>query len=484
MQFLDNAQQNQKFEVVTPSSTTLLSPSIAQIRTALESGQLLGNEFYGVWRQVASRARLEGNLNALRLLLSLLEKSAVRETNFAQLLYHEYSGSLLVIEGLFDKARFHFKLQRDLAELTANPTELALAYLHLARVDLYEFKLVETEKMLQVAGQWAGASGDPELVVKTLNRQAELATYRHLTAHSLATATRALELARYHKLPLEEAFALNWLGANYIYQREWYKAEDALMEATKLRQQASDVLGRAETLAFMGRLYLKWNDLAMARSCIEGSLAIVQQLQNRPGMAQAFYQMAQLLLTSGEPDVAVTWAMRAVELRLELEELHKLAESFSVLGKIYAAQRQHTLALACHLKVLEFYQLGDFTPIWIELLVNASDYLLDVQSEVSSDYWPYAQKGYQQSIEIMEQNEELYYLAPTLGRMGRALLKLDGYKGLHEAVRCYRLQLRLLGDIESSFFPIADAIAQRAQALSGLQVCNSLLRRLQDPVEE
>jgi hypothetical protein len=44
-------------------------------------------------------------------------------------------------------------------------------------------------------------------------------------------------------------------------------------------------------------------------------------------------------------------------------------------------------------------------------------------------------------------------------------------------MRCFRLQLNLLGDIASPFFEPEDAISLRAQAVNGLQICAALLRR-------
>jgi hypothetical protein len=64
--------------------------------------------------------------------------------------------------------------------------------------------------------------------------------------------------------------------------------------------------------------------------------------------------------------------------------------------------------------------------------------------------------------------------------MARGLLKLGGMAEVPEAIRYYNLQLRLLGDIDAPYFPPEEAIAQRASALTGLQVCASLLRRHQN----
>ncbi len=452
-----------------------------ELRDALAFGSLEEGTFCALWRKAAALAYQRGNLIALRLLVALLVKAPARSTNRGQLLYHQYSGVLMLFEGAFDKAAYHFGLQYELAQLLNDPTEVVLALFNLSRVGFYELKLNQVEDWLQKAERLAEISRNPELIVKTLNRQAELASYRHLTDQSITLASRALRLARSERLPLEEAYALNWLGLNYIYRREWDKAEAALQEALNLRQKARDVLGRAWTLANLSRLYLKQGAVVMAESAIEGSLVILQQLKNRPGLAQALYHKALIFFRSDQTAAALPWAMEAVEIRLEMGEPTRLAEAFSLLGQVYDRLGQTGYATLCHLRVLELQRPDDYIPQWIELLTEASNYLLHRQPDEAekgpSPYWPQALAGYRNAIKIIEQNGELYYLAPTLGRMARALLKIEGMEGLREAERCYRLQLNLLGDIESPFFEPSDAIAQRAEALNGILICSSLLRR-------
>lgn len=459
-------------------SGTLL-PTLADLRQMLNNPHITNSEFCQRWKKAAKKARVEGNSTALRLFLGLLDRAPGRLSVEGEVLYNEYSGMLDLIMGAYDKARYHFGEQLHYAKLSSEQADLAGAYINLARVALYEYKLNEVESLLQQAEYWASSSGDAELITKTLNRQAELLCYRHLTHNSLEKGQLALEKARQYQLQIEEAYALNWLGVNYVYLLKLDQAEQVLLEATRLRQEAGDVLGRAEALSNLSRVYVKKGELNFARNCLEGSLAILQQLQHRPALAHALYYMGVVLLRMEQPAAALSWAMRAVEVRLELGEPRKIAETFSSLARIYAGLNQHKLALACHQKVLELHEAGDDTPIWIELLIAAGDYLLDLpdSSEERDKHWEKALESYQYAINVIEKNEELYYLAPTLGRMARALRKINGMSGLEKAAQCYRLQLRLLGDMENTPFEITDAISQRAEALSGIQIAASLLRR-------
>ncbi len=457
----------------------LLAPALPELRNALTSGRLSDEQFCNFWRRSAAQADLRGKLDLLAQLLQLLDEAPARTTDWGNLLSHQYSGLLRLNEGSFERALYHFQLQRQFAERLFDPTELALAHLDLAQANLYMLNLNETREQLQQAEYWAGASHEPALQVMTLNRQAELAAYQHLTAHSIEIATQGLELARQHRLRLEQAFALNWLGINWMYQRRLDRSEETLREALRLRQTIRDELGRAETLMNLSRLYLKLNDFTAANKAVDESLDIMSGLNNRLGIAQALYTKTVVLYRAGQTEVALEWAIKSVKARVQQGEPTRVAQAFSLLGQIYENLGNRQQALACHLRVLRLHRPGQTTPQWIELLVRASDFLLttDRKEEHSAEYWKQAIDSYRLTMEFIERNANLNYLAPVLGRMARALLKLDGFGAIPEAGRCYQLQLMLLGDIDAVFFRPEEAIAMRAEALTGLQICASLLRR-------
>ena len=457
--------------------------TIRVLRRALAEASLTQAEFCRLWREAATNFTLRCNVVGLKLLLVLLSGAPSYPSLLGQLLFEEYNGLIALLEGHTDKALVHFEQQLILARRLAEGVEIVEATLNLALTHLTEFRLDQVHKALTTAHQMVKEQPNPALLVKILNREAELAAYQHRTARSVEKAEQALALARRYELPLEEAFALNWLGLNWMYWREMSRAERYLLESLQIRQQRRDVLGRAETLISLSRLYFKNNELLLTNNCVNGGLAIMRQLKNRPGIAQGLYWKAAVLYRSGQPETALPLAMEAVEIRLELGEATKLAEAFSLLGQIYAGLNNPKLALFCHRRVLELHQPQHDTPQWIEPLTATGDYLLRVkESDPDSRLdWERGLTSFRLAIEIIEQYQDLYYLAPALGRMARGLLRLAGLKGIPEAQRCYRLQLTLLGSMDETYFPTAEAIAQRAEALTGLQICASLLRRQDNP---
>ncbi len=459
----------------------LLAPSLQELQNAAKSGRLTDEQFCNFWRKAASQASLRNKRELLTRLLDLLDGSAARQSQWGRLLFHQYSGLLFLSEGQFSKANTELLAQRQMAWDLADATELALANLELAHSSLQIFHLEQAEGFLKDAAHWIGVGGEPALQVKLLNRRAELAGQQHLTTTSLKLARHALALARQYRFRLEQATAWHRIGINLMHHRDWEGSEQALRDCLRLRQTVRDQYGQAETLLSLANLQMRISQPDAALQSINAALSIMEKLANPFGIAQAIYLKAVLLYKNGQSQAALSWAIKTVEMRLRQGEPTRLAQSFSNLARIYAELGQTQQALISQLKVLELYRPAITNPQWVELLVEAGDYLLrqpPAQGDLQQ-YWHKSFEAYRTAIEIIEHHQNLFYLAPVLGRMARALLKLDGFDAIPEAIHCYELQLNLLGDIDSPTVPVEEAIAQRAEALTGLQVCASLLRRRQ-----
>ncbi len=455
--------------------------SFAALRDALEYGTLGQNDFCRYWRESAAQSYQMGNLIALRLLLQLMEKAPAMQSKLGQLLFNEYNGLILMLEGNFDKAAYYFQQQQRLAQALVDLLEIVRANINLAQNGLYEFQLKAVEGWLQEATQLAELSGNQQLIIQCLNWRAELDAYRHLTDQCIEKASLAVSLARYYKLPSEEADALDCLGSSLIYRREWAQSEQALLAAIRLHRDTRNAVGRARSLSNLSRLYIKRGSFELASNTLDGSLAIFSQLKARPALAEVYLHKATLLYRSGHFNEALDWARQSLEIRLELGEPTRLAEAFSLVAQIYAGLGQEKYALMGHLRVLELYYPGVYNLQWIKPLTEASDYLIymrDNDPQENTRNWQQALAGYRAAIDIIELHKDLRYLAPLLGRIASALLKLEGMEGINEAMRCYRLQLNLLGDMGLLEFEPGEAIAMRAQALNRLQICASLRRRM------
>ena len=459
----------------------LLAPSFEELQNAATAGRMASEQFCNFWRKAAAQAQLRGNLASLRKLLQLLGGSPAVKTVWGRLLFHQYRGLLLLSEGHFDQAFSELLAQRQVAWDLADATELALANLELAQASLQIFHLDPARQYLTDAAHWAKLVNEPLLQVRLLNLQANLVGQQHQTEQSLDLAQQALALAQQHRFRLEQAIALHRIGINLMYHRDWEGAEKAIRDALRLRQTVRDPLGQAEALLSLGNLQLRHAQPEAAVQSVNAGLAMMEKLENPFGIAQALYQKAQLLLKNRQFEEALPWAIKAVELRLQQGEPTRLAQAFSQLAQLYIRQGQNLAALNSHLKVLELYNPENSNPQWVEVLVDAGDYLLrmELPDIDSKQYWQQSFDAYKAAISIIEHNQNLYYLSPVLGRMARALLKLDALDAIPEATRCYQIQLSLLGDIDSLNIPAEEAIAQRAEALTGLQVCASLTRRRQ-----
>jgi tetratricopeptide (TPR) repeat protein len=315
------------------------------------------------------------------------------------------------------------------------------------------------------------------LEARTLNRLGYLSQLRQQWEAGLEYLQQALELLNCdsEKNPAIELFkasTLHWLGAHHTEMREWAAAEEALSQSLALRYQFRHMTGVAETLLQMGIVYQQTSNNQSALICFEGSLAICKQLNYVPALLQACFYKAGVFYASGRYKEALALAQQAVEIGRATEQNDWLAKAFFRLGQIYHKLQKEEQAIEAHLRVARLYRAGSQNPQWIELLIGVGDYLLGVQER--PDYWQQGLSSYRYAITLIEKNERVEYLAPALGKMGRAFLRIGDVAGMQDAARCYRIQLQLAGDLDSVVLPPEVAVAMRVEALMGLQRCAAL----------
>ena len=440
-------------------------------------------EFIEEWKDLAKQAVLTANLSSLKLLLNLL-RPLVAEHPQWQINLSRYSGRLAWIEGDYIRAARLFEEQQGLAKQQNNLIAIVKARLDLADVRLVQVAPAQVELLLQQSLALTQEHQFHLLHVQTLNR---LGRFHQLQQHyelSQQYLEQALALVQQPiqeeqgqvvsevELALEEAFGLQWQGANYAALRQWEQAELVLSQSLTICQQHHDVLGMLETMLKLGAVYHETERYSSALFCFEGSLAVCEQLHYLPALLPAYYYKARTHLALGSYQEALIPAQRAVEIGLETDQLEWLGQAFLVLGRVYHALKQYRLALICHLRIAQLYQPGNSNSEWIGLLMGAGDFLLDAKKY--SNYWEEALECYRRAVNLVEVHQQLEYLAPMLGKMARAFTRLKGRGGLEDAARCFRLQLQLAGDLDSVALPPSVAVAMRVEALTGLQCCMAL----------
>jgi tetratricopeptide (TPR) repeat protein len=437
--------------------------------------------FIEEWETLTRLALRSANLFGLRLLILKLQKII---TNFPEwqtvLLY--YQGQLNLITSQNTKAEQSFQQQYELAQQRNEPKAICLALLGLAEsfIAQLQFNKAEAvlEKSLAICPQKREDWDNAILWVQVYNQFGRLYHLRKQWQLSENTLLKALELVRQLSQPgslllaREEAFCYRWLGINCQPRRRWDKAEHYLEISLNLSHHSQDVLGVVEAKIQLGAVYYQKGHYDTALICFEGGLAISEQLGYLPMIAQAFYYKGRAYLATGKKADALEMAQKALETGLSLNQAEAISRAYHFLGQIYNNMGRHEKALENYLKALEMFNPQSYYPQWVELLVEAGDFLLSLPDK--NGYWEQALECYRRAIDLVEAEEKLDYLATLMGRMGRAFTRLKGLDGVGDAMRCYRLQLRLAGDLDSPDLPVAEAVALRLEAFMGMQRCSAL----------
>ncbi len=459
------------FRTITKAAKTL---------PVIEASPKTADLFIENWQQLAEQALLTINVYGLKLLLDAL-RQLVKDYPQWQVILYRYESSLAWLGGDYQQAKNRFRQMRAIAQANQDFANLTQAQLELAEIALAEGRIAEAETLLERGLELSEAHGLKLRQAQLLNRLGRLYQLRLQTEVGQYYLKEALALLGNWNEPtqpvikVEEAFAIQWLGASYSTERQWEKAEATLRQSLSLSYRLHDVLGIAETLLKLGAVYLQLEDYNSATICFDSSLAICQHRKYLPTLLQAYYYKALACYKLGQYQEALGPARQAVEIGLESEQWEWLARAFYNLGQVYQNLNTPHLALFCHLRAAELYQPDILLPRWIEILSGVGDFLLGLRDQ--PEHWQTALECYRKVVRLVEANEKLEYLAPVLGNMARAFCKVNGIGGLDDAARCYRLELKLAGDLDSTALPPSVAVALRVEALTGIQSCAALQMR-------
>jgi len=434
------------------------------------------------WQKLAKSVALNGNVATLKLLISLLRTLLPIYPEW-EIFLHQYAGTLALLEGLYGLASKSFERQLAEARQLQNPAYVVQAQIALAEAWLPQNQFAQAETLLKEAFASSYQHRFYLDYIRALNRIARLCYVRRHWENGYGYSKKVLELIRTYpdkqslaanqaEIELEEAFALHWIGCYNAVSRQWHEATRYLEASLDARHHHRDLLGIVETLLKVGVVYQQLGQPDKALTCCEGSLAICQQLHNLPLALQAYYYKATTYHSLGRDQEALAPAKTALEIGLPLKQPEWLACAYFVLGRVCERLGDQKSSLTCYLQAIKLYQTSDDNPQWIEILIGVGDDLLAQRAR--PELWVRALTCFKQATNLIESNQQLEYLAPALGKIARAFLKVQGLQGVDEAIRCYRLQLRLAGDLESSVLSLSEAVALRVEALTGIQCCASL----------
>jgi tetratricopeptide (TPR) repeat protein len=269
---------------------------------------------------------------------------------------------------LFAAALHHVEAWLAAQSSTAGPTFVAaqplLADLHALRARLY-FKqaryaegIDHAERALLIAED-CDAAGPAALAnlywgICLMNQGEYAGAEQKLTA--------ALERARaitWHKV---ESDALRGLGILADMQDNLADARHFYTASLALSQGMDDPRGTSASLGNLGTICRRQGDFVAARHFLEESLTIHRMIGDRSSEGRTLTHLGELSVDLEEYGAAERYFGEAIHRLQRLGEDHHAADALVALGKLYHAQGQRELAVACWAEAAPIYEAANELP--------------------------------------------------------------------------------------------------------------------------
>lgn len=163
------------------------------------------------------------------------------------------------------------------------------------------------------------------------------------------------------------------LGAVYFYQEIFPKALEYNQNALTIYQNLKDSLNIAKVLNHLGMLYTSREycekrtpeqtktDYETALNYYQQSLTLLEKLNVKEGIVNAWSNMGNLYRRMGELEKALNYVQKAVNYYRETKNTGQLPATLRMLGLIYNRQLKYDQALACMLESQEIAQREKLT---------------------------------------------------------------------------------------------------------------------------
>lgn len=155
------------------------------------------------------------------------------------------------------------------------------------------------------------------------------------------------------------------LGAVYFYQEIFPKALEYNQQALNIYQNLKDTFGMAKVMDHLGSLYNSRQycqkrtseetkgDYETALNYFQQSLNLLEKLNYKEGIVNAWSNIGNLYRRMGEPDKALQYVQKAVDYYRQTNNINQLPAAIRMLGLIYSRLQQYDQALACLLESQE-----------------------------------------------------------------------------------------------------------------------------------
>lgn len=218
----------------------------------------------------------------------------------------------------------------------------------------------------------------------------------------------SIAYAREHTEHASLARNLLSLGYLHLRKREFVFAEDALSEARQHIEEADLKRERIIRLEYLGELFFLRGDLHRAKTTLAEAYHQGKLLAAGSALvSQSARRLAEVELALGNEDDAMTYAQKALEVAVEIDERTEIAAAQRVIGQVFAARREFDDALEYEQNALEVVRkVGDPVETALTLVAAAS-----IMQESGNDDADRIRQMYDEAGKLFKKLDLQYYVA-------------------------------------------------------------------------
>jgi serine phosphatase RsbU (regulator of sigma subunit) len=142
-----------------------------------------------------------------------------------------------------------------------------------------------------------------------------------------------------------QAAALNNIGYESDSKGNVFKAIEYYNKALKIREQAKDVKGIAESINNLGTLYNYQNDMPAAISYFIKAIKLYEEVGDKKGASQSLNNVGMAYNNIKDTTKAIDYNIRALHLQEQMGDEPGMANSYSNLGVVYQQMKQTSRAV-------------------------------------------------------------------------------------------------------------------------------------------
>lgn len=216
---------------------------------------------------------------------------------------------------------------------------------------------------------------------------------------------KALRIADHSGSVQERADSYNGLGLAHYYDGDLATAASYLQRTMEISEQGESMLARASAVTNLGLIGLERGELSTTISLYESEMLALERtgvivLENERVVIRRFdsYELIQHIARilnnlgvsyykSGEPERALTYYDRSLQIKQKLGDLQGVAKTLGLIGQVYSERSEWQKAIQQHEKALDISsKIGDAIEQITELFHLSSVYECQGQLDKATQY--------------------------------------------------------------------------------------------------